>query len=240
MSTNYQLRESEREALIQWVDRALDMDPPLSSICIDRKVGRSISQQGELQSEELAILSSANGAAGVVEEIVSRWGRHGGRWQLRLMIDVGDGEPKKQLKRSFDLVRVSPTRQSKASGSAQGVEELTRSFADAFAAQISAQQDAQNASQSALMAMLERSDQHALIRLQESTSYQSTIDGLRQENMRLSLEVALSQQQSAITPEMLQQVLPPLVQLIGAAATKLLGSSAAPAAVVQPIPAGEA
>ena len=219
----YTIRDAEREALIGWIDRGLDMDPPVVSLCIDRKIGRSTSQQGEMLAEELAILSSAGGAAAILDDIVERWGKHGGRWRLRLMIGGGEGEPKRQLVRSFDLVKVRTAEKSGSSGSAQGVEELTSAFGEAFSLQVKAQQEAQAATTQTMLAMLERSDQAALIRLQEATQYQAQLDRLRQSNTELSIRLAMAEQQSVITPELIQQALPPLMQFLGAFTTKMLG-----------------
>lgn len=222
---DYELRSAEREALISWLDRALDMDPPLCSICIDRKVGRSSSQQGELQAEELAILASQGGSSAILDDISQRWCVHGGRWQIRLMIEAGDGIPKRQLKRSFDMVRVRAAQASGSKGSAQGVEELTRAFADGFAAQVSAQQEAQTHTQEALMSLITKSQEFGLIRLQESTQYQARIDTLSQELMKAQISLAIADQQSALTPEVLTSLLPGVLQLLNAAATRLLGTS---------------
>lgn len=228
---NYQLRTAEREALISWIDRGLDAEPPLSSLCVDRKVGRSSSQQGELQAEELAILASQGGATAILDDICSRWCQHGGRWQIRQMIDAGENQPKRQLKRSFDMVRVRTAQQSGSKGSAQGVEELTRAFADGFAAQVSAQQEAQSHTQASLMALIEKQQEFGLIRLQESVAYQAQIDSLRQELTRANIQIAIADQQSAITPELLQALVPGVVQLLAAAARRLM-----PDAIPQPAP----
>jgi hypothetical protein len=220
---NYTLREAEREALIGWIDRALDMDPPLVSICVDRKVGRSTSQQGELQTEELAILASTGGAGAILEEVVERWGQHGGRWQLRLMIDAGEGQPKRQLKRSFDLQKIRAAEKGGgARGSAQGVEELTHAFGAAFNAQVEAQQIAQNNSHETLLALINQTQEAGLVRLQEATTYQAQIDSLRQSLFKAEVELALAQQQSAITPELLQQIAPSIMGFISAITQKLL------------------
>lgn len=231
MST-YSLRTAEREALINWIDRALDMDPPLVSICVDRKVGRSTSQQGELQAEELGILASTGGASAIIEEIVERWGRHGGRWQLRLMIDAGDNQPKRQLKRSFDLVKNAPEKSPSARGSAQGVEELTHAFGAAFSAQVEAQQIAQNNSHETLLALISHTQEAGLTRLQEAVQYQATIDNLRQSLTKAEISLALAEQQSAITPELLQQIAPSVMGLFAALTQKLLSDGQpAPAAI---------
>jgi len=236
---NYTLREAEREALIGWIDRALDMDPPLVSICVDRKVGRSTSQQGELQTEELAILASTGGAAAIIEEVVERWGQHGGRWQLRLMIDAGEGQPKRQLKRSFDLQKIRATEKSgSARGSAQGVEELTHAFGAAFSAQVEAQQIAQNNSHDTLLALINQTQEAGLVRLQEATTYQATIDGLRQSLFETQVRLTLAEQQSAITPELLQQIAPAVMTFLGALTQRWLADGTAPAAaqVASPAP----
>jgi hypothetical protein len=239
---NYTLREAEREALIGWIDRALDMDPPLVSICVDRKVGRSTSQQGELQTEELAILASTGGAGAILEEVVERWGQHGGRWQLRLMIDSGEGQPKRQLKRSFDLQKIRGAEKGGgARGSAQGVEELTHAFGAAFNAQVEAQQIAQNNSHETLLALISQTQEAGLVRLQEATSYQATIDGLRQSLFRAEVSLALAEQQSAITPELIQQMAPSIMTFIAAMTQKLLNveDGAAPQVASSAPPAGD-
>ena len=235
---NYTLREAEREALIGWIDRALDMDPPLVSICVDRKVGRSTSQQGELQTEELAILASTGGAGAILEEVVERWGQHGGRWQLRLMIDAGEGQPKRQLKRSFDLQKIRAAEKGGgARGSAQGVEELTHAFGAAFNAQVEAQQIAQNNSHETLLALISQPQEAGLVRLQEATTYQATIDGLRQSLFETQVRLTLAEQQSAITPELLQQIAPAVMTFLGALTQKWLADGTAPAAqVASPAP----
>jgi hypothetical protein len=218
----YTIRETERETLISWIDRALDMNPPLHSICVDRKVGRSTSQQGEIQSDELAVLAAQAGSGGILEEILSRWGIHGGRWQIRLMIDSGEGEPKKQLKRSFDMIKQRPAEASKSRGSAAGVEELTRAWADGFSAQIESQQAAQTATHNTMMAMLQQQQDTSLVRLQESVAYQSQIDNLRQQLTAAQIEMAVADQQSVWTPEMLQSILPGVLGLLQAAANRLM------------------
>ena len=221
--SNYELRTAEREALTSWLDRALDMDPPLVSICVDRKVGRSTSQQGELQAEELAILASQGGASAVLDDITQRWCVHGGRWQLRLMIDGGEGQPKRQLKRSFDCVRIRPAQSSGSKGSAQGVEELTRAFADGFAAQVASQQDAQLNTQQSLMALIEKQGEFGLVRLQESTAYQAEISALQRQLHAAQLDLALANQTSVLTPELLASVVPGVVAVLQAAAARLMG-----------------
>jgi len=221
----YELRTAEREALIAWIDRAIDMEPPndLHSICIDRKVGRSTSQQGELQSEELAILASTGGASAILEEVLERFGRHGGRWQLRLMLNAGQGEPKRQLKRSFDLVKIRPEKAPNARGSAQGVEELTHAFGAAFSAQVEAQQIAQNNSHETLLALISQTQEAGLIRLQEASTYQGQIDSLRQSLFAAETRLALAETQSAITPELIQQLAPGMMAFLAALTQKLLG-----------------
>jgi|TARA_R100000808_G_C2143589_1_gene151360 hypothetical protein len=231
---SYSLRTTERESLTRWIDRALDSDPPLSSLCIDRKVGRSASQQGEIQSEELAILASQGGASAIIDEIVERYACHGGRWQIRQMIDVGEGEPKKQLKRSFDMVRARAPERSGSKGSAAGVEELTKAFADGFAAQIESQQSAQAAQNHALQMLLEKQTDWSLIRLQESTAYQAQIDNLRSELLEARLELAVSSQSSVLTPEILAQLLPGVVSLLQAGAARLLSTEGSGPASVPP------
>lgn len=218
----YTLRDTERETLISWIDRALDMDPPLVSICIDRKVGRSTSQQGEIQADELAVLAAQAGSSGILEEILSRWGVHGGRWQIRLMIDAGEGEPRRQLKRAFDMIKQRPAQASGSKGSAAGVEELTRAWADGFSAQIESQQAAQTATHTTMMAMLQQQQDAAQIRLQESVTYQSIIDGLRQQLTEARIEQAMAESQSPWTPEVLQNLLPGVLQLMQAAAARLM------------------
>lgn len=221
--SNYELRTAEREALTSWLDRALDMDPPLNSICVDRKVGRSTSQQGELQAEELAILASQGGASAVLDDITQRWCVHGGRWQLRLMLDGGEGQPKKQLKRSFDMVRLRAAERGGSKGSAQGVEELTRAFADGFAAQVASQQDAQLNTQQSLMALIEKQSEFGLIRLQESTQFTAQINALQQQLHRAEVELALANQSSVLTPELLGSLVPGIVGLLQAGAARLMG-----------------
>ena len=218
----YQLRETERETLISWIDRALDMDPPLHSLCVDRKVGRSTSQQGEIQADELAVLAAQAGSSGILEEIISRWGIHGGRWQIRLMIDAGEGEPKRQLKRSFDMIRQRASEASGSKGSAAGVEELTRVFGDGFSAQIESQRAAQTANQQTMMMMLQSQSDASHIRLQESVTYQAQIDTLRQQLNAATIELALAEQTSPWTPEVLQSLLPGVVSLLNAAAGRLM------------------
>lgn len=237
----YSIRTAEREALVGWIDRGLDMEPPVTSLCIDRKVGRSTSQQGEMLAEELAILSSTGGAAAILDDIVERWGRNGGRWRLRLMIEAGEGEPKRQLVRSFDLVKLRPSETSKSAGSAKGVEELTTAFSDAFSLQVESQQEAQAATTQTMLAMLERSDKAALIRLQEATQYQAALDRLRQDNTELSIRLAMAEQQSVLTPELMQQALPVVLQFLAGVSRRWLGEAADPAgAVSAPSAAGAA
>ena len=220
----YNLRQAERESLTNWIDRALDSDPPLHSICIDRKMGRNSSQQGEIQAEEIGILASQGGASAILDEIIERYASHGGRWQIRQMLDVGEGEPKKQLKRTFDMVRTRAPEASGSKGSAAGVEELTKAFADGFAAQIESQQTAQSAGHQSLMVLLEKQEAFSLIRLQESTGYQAEIDNLRSQLMETRLELVMASQSSIWTPEILAQLIPGVVSVLQAGANALLGS----------------
>ena len=140
------------------------------------------------------------------------------------MLDGGEGQPKKQLKRSFDMVRLRAAERGGSKGSAQGVEELTRAFADGFAAQVASQQDAQLNTQQSLMALIEKQGEFGLIRLQESTQFTAQINALQQQLHRAEVELALANQSSVLTPELIGSLVPGVVGLLHAGAARLMGA----------------
>lgn len=233
----YKLRDSEQLVLVDLLNGWMEREE-LLEIAIDRKVGRTQQQVGLLQSDELAGLADASS---VLDEIVERWGQAGGKWQLRGRFGPikADGQVTQSLRRTFDLVRTSSSERTVSRGSDAGFEALTSSFSSGFDSlqrQLGTQVET---SQALVASVLDRADAASLIRLKESTEYQRLIMDLQMELTELRVQVALTEREPLIGPEVVAAVLPVLIQL-GQAAVIKLGGPAASAAVEAPAegPAG--
>lgn len=226
----YRMRESERAVLVDLVANWMD-DESLLEIAVDRKIGRRQTQAGMLQSDELASLADA---AAVIDEIVERWGQAGGKWGLRARFGplAEDGTPARSQRRSFDMIRTTASERSTSRGSDSGFESLATSFSSGFDAlqrQLSNQVESQ---QGLTASILERSDQAHLVRLQEATEYMRTIMQLQGELVELRVQVAMSEREPLFGPEVVAQVVPVLVQLGQAAASRLAAAVSEPVAAV--------
>jgi hypothetical protein len=230
----YRLRESEKAVLVDLINTWID-DESLVEIAVDRKVGRRQTQAGMLQGDELASLADS---AAILDEITDRWGQSGGKWQLRARFGPyqDDGTPARSQKRTFDMIRTAAAERTQSRGHDAGFESLAGSFSSGFDAlqrQLSAQVESQ---QSLTASILERSDAAHITRLAEATEFQRTIMSLQNELTALRIQAALADREPLIGPEVLQAVLPVIVQLGTAAAHKLSGVAPPAAPEVAPAP----
>jgi phage protein U len=223
---NYSLPDSKRDALIGALETWLH-DDQLTELQVARIVGSSQELQGTLEADELAHLAEPGA---VLDEVIERWGQHGGKLVLRGIFGrhtegENNGQPKRQTTRRFTLTRTRASQRSPSRGTESGVEALSASLGgalDTLQRQVSAQGDQQA---SMLSSMLERTDNATLSRVQEITTYQRTIMELKTELAREQILRAVSEAQPAVSAEVLlsvvQTLAPPVGQALAALAQRL-------------------
>jgi|TARA_R110000824_G_C15230052_1_gene678452 hypothetical protein len=228
---NYSLPDSKRDALIGAIESWLN-DDKLSELQVARIVGSSQELQGTIEVDELAHLAEAGA---VLDEVIERWGQHGGKLVLRAIFgrhDGGDlnGQPIRQLTRRLTLTRTRSGERSPSRGADSGVEALSSSLGgalDTLQRQVSAQGDQQA---NMLASMLDRTDNANLSRVQEITTYQRTIMELSTELAEEKILRAISESQPAVPPEILVTLVQTLAPAVGEALTALAVRLGAPVA----------
>jgi hypothetical protein len=221
----YRLRDTEREALVASMDKWLD-EPEFHHLEIVRRVGRAKTTIGQLQADELAILQ--DGAA-IVDEVVERFGTQGGRFEMRAVFQPEsgpgtDGVNRKQLSRSFELMRSRAEERAKSEGSSAGIEQLTASFGAAFDTQ-GRQLSSSVQQQTQLMSLLlDRTEKHHTVHVQEITEYQRLIMDQQLELTEARIELAYKDREPVVTGEHLALVLPAVVHLLQSISHRLIGT----------------
>mgnify|MGYP003645280776 CR=1 FL=1 len=228
---NYSLPDSKRDALIGALETWLH-DDQLTELQVARIVGSSQELQGTIEADELAHLAEPGA---VLDEVIERWGQHGGKLVLRGIFGRHtegemNGQPKRQATRRLTLTRTRSSERTPSRGADSGVEALSSSLGgalDTLQRQVSAQGDQQA---TMLASMLDRTDNANLSRVQEITTYQRTIMELSTELAEEKILRAVSESQPTVPPEILVTLVQTLAPAMGEALSALavrLGASAA-------------